>query len=260
MKRVMVVSDAQARLHDKRAVSAVIQVAKDLQPEGLHNVGDECDCTSIGRWVRGRSEEHTANLQKDIDSARTIMGAFRAACPDADMIVQRSNHTTTRLENYINTHAPALSTLRGLTWSDLMGYPELGIKLSLQPTPIAPGWVMAHGDEGRSATYSAGTALKLAEAIGESVICGHTHKQGIIHNHKAYSGGVKRHLFGVEVGHLMDMKKASYLKTGGGNWQQGFAILYVDRGRVIPHLVPIINGGFVVEGKQYNVRDYSPIG
>lgn len=260
MKRIMVVSDIQAPLHDKRAVAAMIQVAKDLQPEGLHNVGDECDCTAIGRWVRGRSEEHTANLQKAIDSTRVIMGAFRAACPDADMIVQRSNHTTTRLENYINTHAPALSTLRGLSWGELMGYPELGIKLSLQPTSIAPGWVMMHGDEGRSATYSAGTSLKLAEAVGESTICGHTHKQGIIHNHKAYSGGVKKHLFGVEVGHLMDMRKASYLKTGGGNWQQGFAILYVEGKTVIPHLVPIVNGRFVVEGKQYNVADHAPIG
>jgi len=260
VKRIMVVSDIQAPLHDKRAVAAVMACARDLQPEKLVTVGDECDSTSLGRWVRGRAQEFTDNLQLAIDATHTIMRGFREACPDAEMIVQRSNHTTDRLENYINTHAPALAALRGFTWGDLMGYPELGIKLSMQPTVLAPGFCMMHGDEGRSATYAGGTALKLANALGESVVCGHTHKLGLLHDHKAYSGGVHKHLFGIECGHLMDMKKASYLKYGGANWNQGFVILYQIGRTVIPALIPIVGGRFVVEGKQYDARDYSPIG
>lgn len=257
MKRIVVVSDIQAPLHDARAVRAVTAAIHDLQPEMVATVGDECDCTALGKWVRGRDEEYTANLQQAIDSTHSVMRGFREAAPNAHMVVQRSNHTTDRLENYIGLHAPALSSIRGLDWSSLMRYGELDIKLSLAPTVLAPGWVMMHGDEGRSATTAGGTALKLANQVGASVICGHTHKAGIQHDHKAHSGKVNKHLFGVEAGNLMDMRKASYLKYGGSNWTQGFAILYVDGKHVIPHLVPIIGGRFVVEGKQYNVSNYT---
>lgn len=37
------------------------------------------------------------------------------------------------------------------------------------------------------------------------------------------------------------------------DWQQGFAIFTVDRGRVFPQLVPIVRGRFVVDGETYKV-------
>ena len=59
-------------------------------------------------------------------------------------------------------------------------------------------------------------------------------------------------LHGVEVGHLMDLSKAGYLKTGGANWQQAFGILYIDKAKVTPVVVPIHNRQFVVEGVKYS--------
>jgi hypothetical protein len=58
-----------------------------------------------------------------------------------------------------------------------------------------------------------------------------------------------RTLFGLEAGNLMDPTKVSYAKTF--NWQQGFAILYVDGKDVSPMPVPIVNNSFVVEGTKY---------
>lgn len=253
MKRIVVVSDIQAPLHDPKMVRGVTEFIGDYQPDMIATVGDECDCTSIGRWVRGRAEEHTADLQKAIDATHSIMRGFREAAPNAHMVVQRSNHTTTRLENYIGTHAPALSPIRGLDWKSLMGYGELDIELSLQPTVIAPGWLMMHGDEGRSATYSGGTALKLANQVGESVVCGHTHKQGLLHDHDSHSGRITKRRFGFEVGHLMDLREASYIKAGA-NWQAGFGLLYVDGKHVTPTPIPIVGNRFTVEGKSYSWR------
>lgn len=253
MKRIVVVSDMQIPLHSPKMVTAVTEFIGDYQPDMVATVGDECDCTSIGRWVRGRAEEHTSDLQKAIDATHSIMRGFREAAPHAHMVVQRSNHTTTRLENYIGTHAPALSPIRGLDWKSLMGYGELDIELSLQPTVIAPGWLMMHGDEGRSATYSGGTALKLANQVGESVVCGHTHKQGLIHDHDSHSGRITKRRFGFEVGHLMDLRKASYIKAGA-NWQAGFGLLYVDGKHVTPTPIPIVGNRFTVEGKSYSWR------
>jgi hypothetical protein len=46
----------------------------------------------------------------------------------------------------------------------------------------------------------------------------------------------------MEVGHLMDMKQASYLTSGVANWQQGIGILVEKNRKVIPYTVPIIDG------------------
>jgi hypothetical protein len=50
---------------------------------------------------------------------------------------------------------------------------------------------------------------------------------------------------------MMDLKQATYLKGGSANWQSSFGILYIDKGKVTPIPVPIINNSFVVEGKTY---------
>jgi hypothetical protein len=46
----------------------------------------------------------------------------------------------------------------------------------------------------------------------------------------------------MEVGHMMDMKKAGYLRAGSANWQQAFGVIEVDGRNVRPSLVPIVNG------------------
>jgi hypothetical protein len=58
-------------------------------------------------------------------------------------------------------------------------------------------------------------------------------------------------LYGFEVGNIMDLKQATYLKGGSANWQSGFGILYIDKGKVTPVPVPMIGNSFVVEGKVY---------
>lgn len=112
---------------------------------------------------------------------------------------------------------------------------------------------MAHGDEGSLIRTSGGTALSLAKRTGLSIVCGHTHRLGIQHEHTAYNGKLNGKLYGVEVGHMMDLRKASYLKSGGANWQAGFAILYVDGSRVTPSVIPVIGKSFVVEGEVYSL-------
>jgi hypothetical protein len=51
------------------------------------------------------------------------------------------------------------------------------------------------------------------------VCIGHTHRAGIVPHTEAYGGKVTRTVYGMEVGCLMDMGKAGYLKSGGANWQ-----------------------------------------
>lgn len=250
MKRIVVLSDMQIPYHDKRAVRAVMNFVEDYQPDELFCVGDEADSPEPSRWNKGMAGEFAGTLQKGLDNTTDIMVGFKEALGDKPFHTMRSNHGD-RIQNYVNKYAPALASLRDLEYSKLLGYKENEITYHDSFYSFAPGWVLAHGDEGRIGRQAGGTALALARQIGASVVCGHTHKQGIQHEHTGFAGKIRNRLYGVEVGHLMDLGEASYLGQTGANWQSGFTILYQRRGNVTPVNVPINGRSFVVEGEVY---------
>lgn len=251
MKRIVVLSDIQAPLHDSGLVKAVQQFVSDYEPDELFCVGDEADSPEPSRWNKGTAGEYAGTLQKGLDTTSSIMAGFREAVGDKPFHVQRSNHGD-RIEHYIGRYAPALASLRALDYETLLRYDELGIQFHRKLYNFAPGWAMAHGDEGGLVRTAGGTALSLARRTGVSIVCGHTHRIGIQHEHTGFNGSMNGKLYGVEVGHMMDLRKASYLKSGGANWQSGFGILYMDdQKRVTPSIVVTNGRSFVVEGKKY---------
>jgi predicted phosphodiesterase len=245
----VVLSDMQIPYHDKRAVRNVLAFVKATKPDELLCVGDEIDSPQPSRWNKGVAGEYEATLQRDVDLTRETMAAFRKALrPGAPFIVHRSNHGD-RVETYIRRYAPALASLRALKIEDLLGYTELDIEFRRQPGPVAPGWLMMHGDESGLNRSPGGTALGLARKTGQSVVCGHTHRLGIQPETVGVNGKT-RTVIGFEVGNLMDMRQAHYLGYGASNWQTGFGLLYVDGRNVTPVAVPIhADGSFTVEGK-----------
>jgi hypothetical protein len=68
-----------------------------------------------------------------------------------------------------------------------------------------------------------------------------------------FGGDVVRGVTGMEVGHLMDMRLAQYLKQATGNWQMGFGLLTVDGQHVKPEVVPVVKGKFTVDGNSWEV-------
>ena len=250
MQRVIVLPDMQIPYQDKKAVRAMQEFVADYEPDKLFCVGDEADSPEPSRWNKGSAGEFAGTLQKGLDETAAIMKGFKEAIGDKEFHVMRSNHGD-RIENYVNRYAPALASLRDLDYSKLLGYRENNITYHDKIWSFAPGWIMAHGDEGNLIKTAGGTALSLARKTGSSVVCGHTHRLGIQHEHSGFNGKIQNRLFGVEVGHLMDLSKASYLNTGSANWQQGFSILYIDKGKVTPTVVPVVGRSFIVEGQKY---------
>lgn len=173
METYVVLSDLQIPYHDDKATSAVMEFISDFDPHKLYCVGDELDSPGVSRWKKGLAGEYIGDLQDQIDQAHSILSAFRTVLGEGkDFIIQRSNHGD-RIKNYVERYAPGLSSLRGLSYSDLLGLDELGIEFRQSITDIAPGWVMAHGDESGMNRTAGGTALGLARKIGKSVVCGH---------------------------------------------------------------------------------------
>lgn len=245
------ISDMQVPDHDQKTIESLYRFIESFKPDGLLCVGDEADQPEPSRWQRGYAGEYAGTLQKGLDKTHEILRGFRdAAGEDAPFHLMRSNHQS-RISTYVARYAPALSSLKSLEYQTLLGFDELGITFHHEPFEFAPNWLLAHGDEGSLVQTSGGTALGLAKKWGKSVLCGHTHKAGLLHQHLAVNAKVTSHLFGMEIGHLMDMRKADYLKAGSANWQQAFAVITVDGKNVYPELVPIFNRQVVYHGEKY---------
>lgn len=201
----------------------------------LLNVGDDTDSPEPSKWNRGMAGEYAGTLQKNLDATHDVHSLFRQALGEnRPYHVQRSNHGD-RVETYTRRYAPALSSLNSLFIESLLRYDDLGITYHRKIWEFAPGWVMAHGDEGGLNQTPGGTAMGLVRRLGKSVLCGHTHRLGMQHETRGLNGRPE-FLFGIEVGHLMDMGKASYLKTGSANWMSGFVTLEIDGRDVYPQL------------------------
>lgn len=244
MKRVVVLSDLQIPYHSNKTVDAVVDFIKYYKPDELWCVGDELDAPEPSRWNKGMAGEYAGTLQQGIDETKEIMSRFKKALGRKKFYIQRSNHTD-RIDTYIRKYAPAFSSLKSLEIEELLGYNSMGINYLHRMHELLPGWVMAHGDEGKLSQTPGSTALSLAKRLGKSVVCGHTHRVGLQHDTVGLYGNTYT-LFGLETGHMMDMKQATYLSSGTANWSQGIGILVENNKRVIPYAVPIINNEVIL--------------
>jgi hypothetical protein len=244
MKKVVVISDLQVPYHDPVAIRNVVAFIKRFKPDQVITIGDEIDLPQISRWTEGTPGWFEQSLGSDRDATVEILWDLQVT----DMI--RSNHTD-RLYNVIMKKIPAFLALPELKFEKFMKLDELGIKFHRKPLEFAPDWIAIHGDEGSVKPTPGLTALDAARKHGKNVVCGHTHRAGQSAFTEASGGVLGRILRGVEVGNLMDFKKAGYMK-GTGNWQQAFAVFYVDKKTVTNTIVHIEkDGSFVFEGKRY---------
>ena len=244
MKKIVVISDLQVPYHDERAVRNVAAFIRRFKPDQVITIGDEIDLPQISRWTEGTPGWFEQSLGTDRDATVEILWDLQVT----DMI--RSNHTD-RLYNVIMKKIPAFLALPELKFEKFMKLDTLGIKFHRKPLEFAPDWIAIHGDEGSVKPTPGLTALDSARKHGKSVVCGHTHRAGQSAFTEASGGVLGRVLRGVEVGNLMDFKKAGYTK-GVANWQQAFAVFYVDKKTVTNTIIHIEkDGSFVFEGKRY---------
>jgi len=245
MKRIVVISDLQVPYHDEAAVAAVAQMINDIKTKNdtVVTVGDEQDFQTMSKWAEGTALEFEGTIARDRDATVQV---FKDLQVDHTI---RSNHTD-RLYQQVMRRMPGLSGLPELEIENFWRLPELGITHHRQAYEVAPGWLALHGDEAGMSQNAGTTAAGLVKKTGMNVVCGHTHRLGLVPYTTGIYGQRMKTLFGMEAGNLMDPVKVSYTKTF--NWQQGFAMLYVDGDVVTPTPIPIVNKSFVVEGDMYS--------
>lgn len=245
MKRVVLVPDVQAPFTNWRQVNSLAAFIKDSKPDDVYCVGDLFDLPMVSRWERNRRGEFSNRIQDHIDDGRRII----EKCQISHLKV--GNHDR-RVEQYVENYAPALSPLADLKMEKLFGLPELGCELHRELWEFTPGWLLAHGDEGSISKVGGMTALHLANSTNKSVICGHTHRQGHVVQGSSLLGVEGPAIHGVEVGNMMRLKDAGYLKSGIANWQAGFGVIDISNKRVAVQLVQMsATGSFSFEGRSY---------
>lgn len=254
-RRIVVLSDTQMPFEDRKALKAVIEFVKEYQPDEVVHIGDVVDYPQPSRWNKGTAGEFEGSVFED--SAYTKKNLFEPlrAVYDGPVKVFEGNHDE-RPRVYLAKYAPALAESGAFNMEMLLDFDGFGIEKLPDFYDFAPGWTMTHGHKGKiSLSRIAGnTALNAAKNFGTSVIMGHTHRLGIGRHTTGYDGKVVKTLTGMEVGNLMNMKLAGYLKGGTANWQQGFGLVYVDGNYVRAETVPITNRKFTVDGNVFFVR------
>lgn len=251
MRSVVIISDLQMPYEDRRALKNVLGFIKQYQPDEVVQIGDLMDFPQPSRWSKDTRAEFEGSVFKDAEyGIKNFVKPLRDVYAGSVKVIE-GNHDS-RAREYLEKYAPALAESKAFHLETLLRLDEYEIEVIRGFYDIAPDWVVTHGHLGLPLSQLSGrSAMRAANKIGKSVIQGHTHRLGMSAETYGYEGKTYTR-WGVEVGHIMDIRKATYLKSGSANWQQGFAIIHIEGSRVYPELIPIQkDGSFMASGKLY---------
>lgn len=253
-KRILILPDTQIPYHSRKELKAVIRAVGDIQPDELIHIGDLLDLPKPARWSKGTAAEFEGSVFDDCEMAKKCLLQEIREVYAGPFKIHEGNHDL-RAREYLAKYAPALADSGAFNFENLLDFEGFEIELLPAFYDIAPGWVSTHGHLGQiSLSRIAGnTALNAARKFGKSVVMGHTHRLGVGSHTSGYGGKVSSTVFGMEVGNLMDMKLAQYLRGGTANWSQGFGIIDVEGSYVKAETVPIVKGKFSVDGHVWEV-------
>lgn len=254
-KTIVILSDIQAPYEDRKALKAVTEFISDYQPDELVQIGDLADYPQPSRWSKGSAEEFQGSVFEDSRYIREkVLKPIREVY-DGPFGILEGNHDE-RPRKYLAQYAPALAEARTFHFENMLDFDGFGINKLPNFYEFHPDWVMTHGHLGGiKLTQEAGkTALNAAtQKFDKSVIMGHTHRLGVVQKSVGYDQVIHKVFTGVEVGNLMDMRLAGYLKGATANWQQGFVVLHIDGKHVNVQDVVISDKKFTVDGVTYNI-------
>lgn len=253
-KRIVVISDTQIPYDDRKALKAVVKFIGEYKPDEVIHIGDLMDYPQPSRWNKDSAGEYEGSVFADSEQCKTRFMEPLRKVYSGPIGVHEGNHDE-RPRTYLAKYAPALAESGAFNIETLLDFDGFGFTLLPEFNKIAPDWVTTHGHRGQiSLSRIAGnTALNGAKKFNTSIVIGHTHRLGIGSHTSGYGGNVSKTVTGMEVGNLMNMKLAQYLKGGTGNWQQGFGLLSIEGKHVKAETIPILNGRFSVDGRSWEV-------
>lgn len=248
MKLIIALADLQVPFHDPRYIKVMkkfvteMRGSKQFETE-VGQIGDLMDQPEVGRWNKGAAGEYSGTFWSGVRTTREILKLLRFDW------VRMGNHDE-RMELYLEKYAPALAGNGSeFTLEEVLHIKDSGTKLHRRPFRMAPGWIAAHGHEGGLSQVAGRTAYGLAQRWNTSVVCGHTHRAGTVSTTVGLPGS-RRRITGMEIGHGMLEKHATYIKSSAPNWQRAFGVFVVEKGKTYDQLIMMNpDCSFMFDGK-----------
>ena len=247
IKRALIIPDCHIPYEDNRAYQLMLDVAEDINPQGIYILGDYADFYSVNS--HGKDPSIQIQLKDEVYEVHQRLKELKKLFPDAGKTYICGNHEY-RLERYVQNKCPDLFDL--LTIPELFHLEEYGFEyipygpnqkcrifnssLFARHEPISGGVHVAHG-----------TVVKAMK----SVIFGHTHR--IQESQIVTING--ENLRGISSGWLGEAEHESgvysYVKNHH-QWALGFSIVTTLKdGTWFNQLVHIIDYKCVVDGFVY---------
>ena len=212
---VVIGSDIHIPFHDPKAVKAFGEYCKELQPAAIILNGDVLDFYKLSRFVKGEGR----NPYEEITCCQELLKELKNSCPNSLIYYVIGNHET-RLETYVLNNAPHLASLVEDVFS-IIKTKDIGVK-GCAEVLINDSFVCTHGKLlGSKAGLS---AIKEIEKHYMSGASGHTHRLAKFLTRKA-----RRKFVWLETGCLCDLNP-EYVQDP--DWQQGFAVIQFEKGKL----------------------------
>lgn len=255
MRKVLFYPDVQVPYHNSNQVRAINRFLQYWEPDEVVIIGDFMDYPQPSTWSKASAAEYEGSIYTDSEIGKRILADMRVGYAGPIKFIEGNHDCRPRV--YLAKYAPALAESEAFSIRSLLSFDSHGVELAPEFYAFAPGWVATHGHLGIALSNIAGrTALGAAKRVGQSVVMGHTHRLGQMPDTTGRAGDFKT-LWGVEVGHVMDMRPGKvppYMKGGFANWQAGFALAYILGESIHTQIVPMNDEGtFIFEGEVHTV-------
>lgn len=249
---VVCVGDQQAPFQDKHLHECFLAFLEDQQPAEGVLLGDTIDLNDISR--HRKNPDRAASVQECVNAGYNLLRDYREASVNTSWKKLAGNHDE-RLRNiFIDKLADFYGTTRAQVDGEelpvhsvefLLRLDELGIEFidpagpydqaQINITPYLAarhGWLTKQG--------SGATALKSLEALGYSIIVGHTHRQAIVKKSVHDIDGNLHNHVGVEAGCMCEVGLGYAVAE---DWTQGFVTVSVhEDGKFNVDLATYTNG------------------
>lgn len=227
---IVVGSDFHIPFQDIQAVDAFCEYCKTSNPEVIVLNGDVLDMFLLSRFTKGEGR----NPLEEITECRELLSRLRRENPRAKIYYVIGNHET-RLERYVMSKAPELASLIEDVFS-IIKVEEFNVEGCASLT-LNDNFVFKHGT--LLGNKSGLSAIKEMEASYMSGASGHTHR---LCHYIARKAG--RKFTWMETGCLCSLEPEYMVNP---NWQTGFGIIKVSKGKVKQAKIIEIENGEILE-------------
>jgi len=240
MKKIIILPDAHINTNIPKPYQVVKKFIKEFKPDEAILLGDFMDVSALSSWDMDKKRLiEGQRYQKEIDVANNELDYLQKYCNKVTYL--EGNHET-RVERYLDKNA------------ELEGMLEIPKLLNLKARNIK--WVKYNDLYQLGKLYCTHGyycnqyyTKKTLDVYGCNIVVGHLHKPQTSFTTAKMSEAKMCWGLGCLCGH-----DAPYLKGRPSNWDNGFAVVYLDEKTGHFTLYPVgmsRRGSFIWNGKRY---------